>query len=139
MRFTKVFALIFLLAQAPLMARDTAAPAPAPAADAAQPTTTVRNPAADGIKSMMLMGVFVLGMWFLLIAPQRKKAKELESTLKTLKSGDKIVTSSGILGVVLGIKDKTLSIRSADTKLEILKSSVQEVLERSAEPSESKS
>jgi preprotein translocase subunit YajC len=130
MRF---MALILLLAQQSLMARD-AAPADAPA-----PTTLVRNPAADGIKSMLLMGVFVVGMWFLLIAPQRKKAKELESTLKTLKAGDKIVTSSGILGVVLSIKDKTLSIRSAETKLEILKSSVLEVLERGGEPSESKS
>ena len=85
------------------------------------------------------MGIFGLGMWFLLIAPQRKKAKELEATLKSLKSGDKVVTNSGILGVVLSIKDKTLSIRSADTKLEILKSSVLEVIERSGEPSESKS
>ena len=88
---------------------------------------------------MMLMGIFVLGMWFLLIQPQRKKAKELATTLKALKAGDKIVTNSGILGVVLNIKDKSLSIRSADTKLEILKSSVLEVLERAGEPSESKS
>jgi preprotein translocase subunit YajC len=129
MRF---IALILLLAQQPLKAADAAVPDPAQ-------TTMVRNPAADGIKSMLLMGVFVVGMWFLLIAPQRKKTKELAATLQTLKAGDKIVTSSGILGVVLNIKDKTLSIRSADTKLEILKSSVLEVLERGGEPSESKS
>jgi preprotein translocase subunit YajC len=127
-------ALIVLLAQPLLMARDAAA-----VPDAQAQTTTMRNPAGDGIKSMLLMGVFVVGMWFLLIAPQRKKAKELANTLKTLKAGDKIVTNSGILGVVLSIKDKTLSIRSADTKMEILKSSVLEVLERGGEPSESKS
>jgi preprotein translocase subunit YajC len=91
------------------------------------------------IKSLGLMGIFVLGMWILLIAPQRKKAKELEATLKSLKAGDKVVTSGGILGVVLSIKDRTLSIRSADTKLEVLKSSVLEVLERGGEPSETKS
>jgi preprotein translocase subunit YajC len=128
MRF---IALILLLAQQTLMAHD------APPAEA--PVRTMPNPTGDGIKSMMLMGVFVVGMWFLLIAPQRKKAKELETTLKSLKTGDKIVTTSGILGVVLNIKDKSLSIRSADTKLEILKSSVQAVLERAGEPSESKS
>ena len=129
MRF---FALFLLLAPLPLMARDAAAPNP-------QAQQMAHNPAADGNKSLLLMGVFVVGMWFLLFAPQRKKAKELEATLKTLKAGDKIVTSSGILGVVLNIKDKSISIRSADTKLEILKSSVLEVLERGGESGESKS
>jgi preprotein translocase subunit YajC len=91
------------------------------------------------IKSVGLMCVVMVAMYILLIAPQRKKAKELEVTLKSLKAGDKVVTSSGILGIVLSLKDKTLSIRSADTKLEILKSSVLEVLERGGEPGESKS
>jgi preprotein translocase subunit YajC len=125
MRF---FALFLLLAQQSLMARDTAA---APQMQ--------QDPVGGMIKSVGLLCVFMVGMWVLLFAPQRKKAKELEATLKSLKSGDKVVTNSGILGVVLSIKDKTLSIRSADTKLEILKSSVLEVIERSGEPSESKS
>ena len=124
----RLIALFLLLAGQPLMARDAAAPPP-----------MQQDPVAGMIKSLGLMGIFVLGMWILLIAPQRKKAKELEATLKSLKSGDKVVTNSGILGVVLSIKDKTLSIRSADTKLEILKSSVLEVIERSGEPSETKS
>jgi preprotein translocase subunit YajC len=125
MRFCALF---LLLAQQSLMARD-AAPA----------QNMVQDPVAGMIKSVGLMGIFVVGMWILLIAPQRKKAKELENTLKSLKAGDKVVTNSGILAVVLSIKDKTLSIRSADSKLEILKSSVLEVIERGGEPSESKS
>jgi preprotein translocase subunit YajC len=125
MRF---FALFLLLGQQSLMARDAATAAP-----------MQQDPVGSMIKTLGLMGIFMVGMWILLIAPQRKKAKELENTIKSLKSGDKIVTNSGILGVVLSIKDKTLSIRSADTKLEILKSSVLEVLERGGEPSESKS
>jgi preprotein translocase subunit YajC len=91
------------------------------------------------IKSVGMLVVFMVGMWVLLFAPQRKKAKELEATIKSLKAGDKVVTNSGILAVVLSIKDKSLSIRSADSKLEILKSSVLEVVERGSEPSESKS
>lgn len=46
--------------------------------------------------------------------------------------GDKIVSNSGIVGVVVGVKDKNVSIRSGDAKLEILKSSVAEIIERSA-------
>ena len=66
----------------------------------------------------------------LMIGPQRKKAKQLEAMLKALKPGDKIVTASGILGVVITIKDRSVSIRSADTKMEVLKSSVAEITER---------
>jgi preprotein translocase subunit YajC len=125
----RLIVLLPLLAQQSLMARDAAAPQQA----------MQSNPRGDMIKSLGLMIIFVLGMWLLLIAPQRKKAKEVDATIKSLKTGDKVVTNSGILGVVVSIKDKTLSIRSADTKLEILKSSVLEVIERSGEPSESKS
>jgi preprotein translocase subunit YajC len=91
------------------------------------------------IKFFATMIIFVVILWVLMIAPQRKKAKELEKTLKSLKAGDKVVTSSGIVGVVLSIKDKTVSIRSSETKLEILKTAVAEVTERTAETSESKS
>jgi preprotein translocase subunit YajC len=124
----RCFALILLLAQQSLLARD-AAPAP----------PMMQNDVGSAIKSFGLMGIFLLVMWLFILGPQRKRTKELEATLKALKAGDKVVTNSGILGVVLSIKDKTLSIRSAESKLEILKSSVLEVIERSGEPSESKS
>jgi preprotein translocase subunit YajC len=64
--------------------------------------------------------------------PQQKKAREHANLLKTIKNGDRIVTTSGILGTIIGIKDKSVSIRSADTKLEVLKSSIAEVTERGA-------
>ena len=91
------------------------------------------------IKFLAMMAIFVVMMWVLMIAPQRKKTKQLEAMLKTLKPGDKIITASGIVGVVISIKERTVSIRSADTKIELLKSSVAEVSERSGESSESKS
>jgi len=52
--------------------------------------------------------------------------------LKTLKPGDKVVTSGGVLGVVISVKDRAVSIRSAEAKIEVLKSAVSEVLERSS-------
>jgi len=85
------------------------------------------------------MVIFMVSLWMLMIAPQRKKAKQLEATLKSLKAGDKIVTASGIIGVVISIKDRTVSIRSAETKLEVLKTSVAEVTDRAGETTELKS
>ncbi len=81
-----------------------------------------------------LLLIFVF--YFLLIRPQQRKAKEHQKLMTTLHKGDKVVTSSGILGTVVGVQEKTISIRSADTKLEILKSAVSEIVERVNEPSQ---
>jgi preprotein translocase subunit YajC len=102
-------------------------------------TPVARNQTGDQIKAFGTMAIIMVILWMVMIAPQRKKAKELETTLKSLKPGDKIVTSSGIVGVVLSIKDRTLSIRSAETKLEVLKSTVAEITDRTGDTSESKS
>jgi preprotein translocase subunit YajC len=64
--------------------------------------------------------------------PQQKKAKEHERLLKTLKPKDKVVTSGGIMGIVVSVQERTVTIRSADTKLEVLKSAVSEITERAA-------
>jgi preprotein translocase subunit YajC len=105
----------------------------------AQQTQTAPDPVGAQIKSVGFLVVMVIVMWVLIFMPQRKKTKELEALLKSLKAGDKIVTSSGIVGVVLSIKDRSVSIRSAESKLEILKSSVAEVTDRGGEVAETKS
>ena len=47
------------------------------------------------------------------------------------------MTSSGILGTVVTVKDKSITLRSADTKLEVSKSSITEITERNGDTSES--
>ncbi len=83
----------------------------------------------------LFLMVFVF--YFVFIRPQQRKAKEHDVLMKTIRSGDKIVTTSGIVGIVVSVKEKTVAIRSADTKLEVLKSAVTEITERSGEPSPS--
>ena len=73
----------------------------------------------------------VVIMYFILIRPQQQQRKRQEKMLQTLKSGDKVVTSSGIVGMIITVKDKTVSLRSADAKMEVTKSSVTEILESS--------
>lgn len=82
---------------------------------------------------VLLLVVF----YVLLIRPQQKKAKEHANLLKTIRPGDKIVTASGIMGVILTVKERSVTLRSADSKLEILKSAVSEIIERGGESSES--
>ena len=85
--------------------------------------------------SWITLGPLVLIMvvfYIILIRPQQKKAKEHEKLLKTLKPKDKVVTSGGVMGIIVSVQEKTVTIRSADTKLEVLKSAVSEITERAA-------
>ncbi len=110
-------------------------------ADAATPAAgsspTTQNPTSQMLNMVLLMGGMFAILYLLMIRPQAKKQKELAAKLSSLKPGDEVVTSSGIVGTVVAIKDRTLSMRSADTKLEILKSAVSDITERAGESSAS--
>ena len=93
------------------------------------PAGTQANPTGEMIKMVGMLAMMGFLFYFMAIRPQRARAKQLETLMKSLKAGDKVVTASGILGVVITVKDKSVSIRSADTKLEILKSAVSEITE----------
>lgn len=75
------------------------------------------------------MVLLVIVFYFILIRPQQQRAKQQAKLLAGLKSGDKVATSAGIIGVVITVKDKSVTIRSADSKFEVTKASVTEILE----------
>ena len=75
------------------------------------------------------MILLVVVFYFILIRPQQQRAKQQAKLIANLKSGDKVVTSGGIIGVVTSVKDQTVSLRSADAKMEVTKASVTEILE----------
>ena len=103
------------------------------------PNAPQPNPTGQLIQTVGMMALMVVIFYVVLLRPQQKRAKQQASLLKAVKPGDKILTSGGIVGVVLTVKEKTLTVRSADTKLEITKSAISEITERSGESSESKS
>ncbi|MEW6411975.1 MAG: preprotein translocase subunit YajC [Candidatus Zixiibacteriota bacterium] len=70
--------------------------------------------------------IFVV-MYLLLIRPQRKKQKEHENLLTSLKKGDKVVTSGGMFGTIFAIDDENNRVVlkiGENVKLEFLKSSI---------------
>jgi preprotein translocase subunit YajC len=91
-------------------------------------------PAWTGFVPLLLL---IVVFYFILIRPQQKRAKQQTELLKSVRPGDKILTNGGILGVVVTVKEKSVSIRSADSKMEITKSAITEIVERSGESSES--
>lgn len=73
------------------------------------------------IPMLLVFGVFYL----LLIRPQQKKQRQLQSQIAELKAGDKIVTTGGIIGTITAVKDTSFLLRSADKSiLEIARSAV---------------
>lgn len=99
-------------------------------APASSPPGTKPNPTGQNLHMLGMLALMGFIFYFLLIRPQQKKAKEHDAMMKTIRNGDKVLTSGGILGTVVSVKEKSLSIRSADTKLEILKSAVTQITER---------
>jgi preprotein translocase subunit YajC len=57
-----------------------------------------------------LLLVFVL-FYFLIIVPQRKRQRAIDDMLNNLKSGDKVVTSGGIYGTIVSIRDDKRSVQ----------------------------
>jgi len=50
----------------------------------------------------------------MLIRPQRQKEKEQQKMLKSLNKNDEVVTSSGIHGTIVNVKEKTITLRIDD-------------------------
>jgi preprotein translocase subunit YajC len=93
------------------------------------------QPAPPFWVSLVPMLLLIAVFYFALIRPQQTKAKQHAELLKTIKRGDKVVTSSGMVAVVITVNEKTLTVRSSESKLEILKSAVADITERGAEGS----
>jgi preprotein translocase subunit YajC len=75
----------------------------------------------------MLIPLVLMGavFYFLLIRPQQKQAKEHQKLLTGLKRGDEVVTQGGLLGAVVLVEDRTVTIDvGAGTKVRVLKANV---------------
>ncbi len=84
-----------------------------------------QNPVMAFLPMILLVVVF----YFILIRPQQKRAKQQRIMLEALKSGDEVVTAAGIVGTVITVKDKTVTLRSGDAKFEVTKGSVTEIID----------
>ncbi len=77
-------------------------------------------------------------MYFLLIRPQKKKAKEHAKMVSELRRGDQVVTSGGLIGKVSKVKDdREIEVELApNVKVRVIKSTVAQVLTKTEAASE---
>jgi len=70
--------------------------------------------------------IFILGIFYLIVfLPARRRQKKLQEMVSNLKAGDKVVTSGGIYGTIVGFKDDRIQLRIAENvKIELSRNAV---------------
>ncbi len=105
------------------MVTDALAQAPAPAGGA---------PPNSGISALLQIGWFIplfVIFYLLLIRPQQQQQKQAEKMRSALKKGDRVLTTGGIIGTVVGLDDGKAVLRVAeDVKLEFARSAIVQVM-----------
>jgi preprotein translocase subunit YajC len=87
-----------------------------------------------GLSALLIQVAAMIAIfWFLVIRPQRRQQDQHKQLLASLQRGDRIVTSSGIIGEVIHIKDDEVTIRSGESKFVIVRSGVASITNRTAE------
>jgi preprotein translocase subunit YajC len=92
-----------------------------------EPSILILQSASSSDVFLNLAPILLVGVIFylLIFMPMRKRQKKVELMISKLKNGDKVITSSGIYGVVAGVKDKTFVLKIADqVKIEVTKNAI---------------
>ncbi len=80
---------------------------------------------ANPMSSLVLMGLIFGIFYFVLIMPMRNKQKKVESQVKAMKAGDKVIINPGIFGVIVGVEDDAFQVRIDDkTRIKVLKTAI---------------
>tara|TARA_B100001057_G_C22281218_1_gene730847 strand:+ start:194 stop:505 length:312 start_codon:yes stop_codon:yes gene_type:complete len=89
-----------------------------------------QTPQSGGGMSMLIMiAIFFVIMYFMIIRPQNKRAKEHNKLIDSLTNGTEVVVSNGIMGKIVGIKDDTIDLEiSKGINIKVRKNSVSTVL-----------
>ncbi len=103
----------------------------------APPPAQGGQPAQSPIFFFVWIGIMIAIFYVMIIRPQRRRESERQALMQAIKTGDRILFSGGIIGVVANVKEKTLVVKVGDKmKLEILRAAVSQVLEKGELPAE---
>jgi len=111
----------------------------APDAGAAAATGSGTQTSASGalFQMLIMLLIFFAMMYFLVILPQRRREKEFKQMVDSMKKGDTIITTGGVVGKIVDIKKDVVKIKSANTtELEIHKAYIAKVVREKEETKE---
>jgi preprotein translocase subunit YajC len=91
--------------------------------------TAAVAPQGGGLSFIMMFAVFFIFLYFAILRPQNKRAKEQQNLLSSLAKGDEVMTAGGILGRITKLSDQYLVLTIApNVDIHIQKTSVVSVL-----------
>ena len=92
------------------------------------------NPAQNPLVNLMPVILIFIIFYFLLIRPQKKTQDEHKKMIQSLKKNDEVITSGGIHGTILNVKDNTVTLRVDDNvKIEVQKNSIGSIRRKASE------
>ena len=109
-----------------LILAQTAEQSPAAAGDPAAGDSAAKTGSPLGPWPIFIL-MFVI-MYFLMIRPNQKRAKEQKQRVESLKKGSKVISAGGIHGLVTNVSDKTVTVKVSDNaKIRFEKASITQV------------
>ncbi|PAW70208.1 MAG: preprotein translocase subunit YajC [Verrucomicrobiia bacterium Tous-C5FEB] len=91
-------------------------------------------PAPQGgnlVNTLIMMGLMVVMFYFLLIRPQQRQRKEQAARIAALQTGDKVITTAGIHGIVHNVREHTVVVKVAEgTMIEFDKAAIGSVTKK---------
>lgn len=95
------------------------------------------SPEASPFQFPIMMLILFAIMYFLMIRPQKRREKERKEMLENVKSGSRVLLTSGLIGQVTNVKENTVVIRIAEnTKVEAVRAAISQILEKDEIPTE---
>ncbi len=79
----------------------------------------------SGLVGLLPLLFIILIFYLIVFLPARKRQKKLQAMINNLKTGDRIITSGGIYGTIVGFKDDRIQLRVAENvKIEVSRNAV---------------
>ncbi|MEG1448374.1 MAG: preprotein translocase subunit YajC, partial [Oscillospiraceae bacterium] len=90
-------------------------------------TAQAPSPKSAALMNIVLLVVMFAVVYFFMIRPQKKKDKELQQMRSKLEIGDEVITTGGIIGRVVSIKDDTVVVETGTdrSKIRFLRNAIQ--------------
>ena len=87
-----------------------------------------QSQATSGLLSFLPLVIIMVIFYVLLILPAQRRQKATQAMLNAIKNGDKVVTSGGLYGTIVGLEGETVQLRIADqVKVKVARSAIASV------------
>lgn len=92
-----------------------------------------QNAAGGATVFIIQIAALVAIFYFMLIRPQRRQQQRHRELLASLQRGDRVVTSGGIVGEVVHLKDDEVTVKSGESRFIVLRANIANIVNRSVE------